>query len=593
MKKALALVLCLLLALTALPVFAQEETAASPLDYLGQPMPDFTVTTITGETFTLSEVLSAKKAVLVNLWATWCGPCEFEFPFLEEAYEAYQDEVEVIALSTEPEDTDEILAEYVASRGLTFPVANDTEAGMGPIFVDTGIPTSVLVDRFGNVVMVEVGAQSTAAAFTNAFDLLISDEYTETVVLDGFPRSKPTVQAPAEGALARAAGMPFYIASSEDEYAWPFVAAELDGKPCIASGNAHENDSVAEVTVHITAQEGDALALWYLVSSEPGYDFFTVSRNGVRVKSFSGETDWTYFVLPLEAGENDISLSYAKDPMEDGGKDGVYLADFALLSGEEAAAAIEANPLDSYPYAEETAIEILNEDAREIVFCNEDGSVYSFADAYDCVSAACYIVPGDTVRFAATLAHDMSSDDMMIIGNFQSWGAYDILDGELTDAVIDPDYGYGNLTLLNSFTYDYHTVVYLFDSEECANTFEQLLRDSDMPLTYRYADGSELSTHELAVYGPQEETALYIAVFLDQDGEPVPGCIINFCTDEACVPVVSNEEGVALFESTPYPYHLQVIKVPEGYEFDTAQEFTAEEAGGIMDFTVTKADAED
>ena len=67
MKKALALVLCLLLVLTALPVFAQEETAASPLDYLGQPMPDFTVTTITGETFTLSEVLSAKKAVLVNL----------------------------------------------------------------------------------------------------------------------------------------------------------------------------------------------------------------------------------------------------------------------------------------------------------------------------------------------------------------------------------------------------------------------------------------------------------------------------------------------------------------------------------------------
>ncbi len=77
--------------------------------------------------------------------------------------------------------------------------------------------------------------------------------------------------------------------------------------------------------------------------------------------------------------------------------------------------------------------------------------------------------------------------------------------------------------------------------------------------------------------------------FVDQDGEPVPGCVINFCTDETCVPTFADEEGIAVFEGMPYAYHLQVIKVPEGYSFDTAYEFYVdEEAGGTMTVTVQK-----
>ena len=76
--------------------------------------------------------------------------------------------------------------------------------------------------------------------------------------------------------------------------------------------------------------------------------------------------------------------------------------------------------------------------------------------------------------------------------------------------------------------------------------------------------------------------------FVDQNDAPVPGCIINFCTDEACVPTVADENGVAVFEGAPYAYHLQVIKVPEGYEFDTKQEFYAEPEGGELTFVVTK-----
>ena len=65
----------------------------------------------------------------------------------------------------------------------------------------------------------------------------------------------------------------------------------------------------------------------------------------------------------------------------------------------------------------------------------------------------------------------------------------------------------------------------------------------------------------------------YVIHFVDQNGEPVPGCVINFCTDETCVPVVADETGTAVFKGAPFAY-LQVIRVPDGYEFDTAQEYT-------------------
>ena len=170
MKKSLSLFAALLLLFS---VSAFAEAAEMPAY---QPVPDFTVTLISGETFTLSEVLTRKKAVLINLWATWCGPCEREFPYLQEAYEAYRDSVEVIALSVERGDSTEILTAYAQSHGLTFPVGSDTGVGLADRFVSRGIPTSVLVDRFGNTVLVEVGAQTSSYGFMAAFEQLTGDD---------------------------------------------------------------------------------------------------------------------------------------------------------------------------------------------------------------------------------------------------------------------------------------------------------------------------------------------------------------------------------------------------------------------------------
>ncbi len=178
MKKTLALLLALLLVCGLVPgALAQSDGA----DRLGEKMPDFSAATLDGSVFTLSEALKEKELVLVNLWATWCPPCRLEFPFMEAAYEKYQDKVAVIALSVEPTDTMEKLRAFAQERGITFLVGRD-ESGLSDHFNVTGIPTSVAVDRFGNVVYVGVGCLIDETLFTNLFDQFLGDEYTQTQV---------------------------------------------------------------------------------------------------------------------------------------------------------------------------------------------------------------------------------------------------------------------------------------------------------------------------------------------------------------------------------------------------------------------------
>ena len=78
MKKTVALMLMLVLALT----LYLGNAAADDTGILGKPLPDFTVTDSEGKTFTLSEALKEHEAVVITIWATWCGPCEREFPLL-------------------------------------------------------------------------------------------------------------------------------------------------------------------------------------------------------------------------------------------------------------------------------------------------------------------------------------------------------------------------------------------------------------------------------------------------------------------------------------------------------------------------------
>lgn len=137
---------------------------------------DFSVVTIDGETFTFSEALADHELVLINLFATWCGPCRMEFPYLQEALSQRSDQVAVIALSIEPTDTDEVLRQFSADLGIELPMANAEGTDLAD-FVTIGIPTTILVDRTGKVAAVEIGAKTETEEFLELFDRFTGPDY--------------------------------------------------------------------------------------------------------------------------------------------------------------------------------------------------------------------------------------------------------------------------------------------------------------------------------------------------------------------------------------------------------------------------------
>lgn len=125
---------------------AQEENAA----------PDFTVELNDGSQFTLSDAKG--KVVLINIWATWCGPCCAEMPAFQRLYEEYGDQLQIVAVNyAEKKQT---VDQFIADNGYTFPFAYDEEAGVMELYPSEGIPYTILIDKAGRVYKTFLGARS-------------------------------------------------------------------------------------------------------------------------------------------------------------------------------------------------------------------------------------------------------------------------------------------------------------------------------------------------------------------------------------------------------------------------------------------------
>ena len=111
--------------------------------------PDYTLVTLGGDTLT-AEALRGQVVVL-NFWATWCGPCRLEMPSLQSLHDDRAgDGVVVIGLSTDVGSVDPIRA-WIEERDITFPVGRATNAHRSAFGGITGIPTTFLIDRNGVV----------------------------------------------------------------------------------------------------------------------------------------------------------------------------------------------------------------------------------------------------------------------------------------------------------------------------------------------------------------------------------------------------------------------------------------------------------
>lgn len=425
---------------------------------LGGKMEDFTVTTYDGKTITLSEVLKEKEMVLINLWATWCGPCRNEFPFMQMAYELYSDKIEVIALSCEEDDTPDVLASFVESMGMTFPVGRDTPDLLTK-FQRNSIPTSIVIDRFGVICFIESGSITDLDSFMRLFDTFLGDSYTESVLLDGVPKPRPNTEPSSEEKLNSALnveGGSLSFTNSEDASVWPMTVCEKDGRIVVAAANSGADETVAAVHTKISAKAGDAIVVTFKTSTEIGCDVLQISINGTAVKSFGGEKDWMTYAWAVPAdGEYELTLSYFKDAMEGRGDDRVWIDSVTVVSGDDAATALAANP--TYPVADALSMTLISEGAREIVFEDPENVMEYFLGV-----TSFYIVPGDTATFLVTLPADMDPELICTYADFDGLQNavvdFSTADGYVistgVDSVMTTGYAYASMYLLDSTAED-------------------------------------------------------------------------------------------------------------------------------------------
>lgn len=563
---------------TAVETPAEEQMTGTSV---GDRIADFTVTTYDGKTITLSEVLAEKKLVLINIWATWCGPCRMEFPFMEEAYQEYRDSVEILAISGDPSDTDNMIGEVAAELGLSFPMGRDS-AGLAERFAVAAFPTTIVVDRFGTICLVEAGAQTSADVFRSLFEGFTGEGYTESILLDGFPAVIPDSERFSDEELSaalNAEGGTLTFRNSANVFLWPMAVTEKDGRTVLTATNGGKASTRCAVELTVDAKAGEVLVFDFAVSSEKGFDCLKLMVNGETVKRFSGERDWMTYAHAFAAdGEHRVTFAYAKDNVGDGGADTLWLDNVRVLSGGEAEAALAANPV--YPVGNENGIRVANESARKINITDPNGALLNFfGGAYEA-----YIVFDDVAKFAVTLAEGVDPHGAMAYNNHSEMQI-------MADVVVGDWY---------TLSYEVDTM----DSTGSAASYVLLIPDPEgremYPVLF-FADeenATEFITNNVGgswEYDERggnisvgEENVTYTIRFVDQNGDAVPGVTAQICDDSSCLVAVSDANGVCEMLLPPYAYEIHVLKIPDGYELDSNGVYTAPAAGGELVISLKK-----
>ncbi|MEF2837235.1 MAG: redoxin domain-containing protein [Oscillospiraceae bacterium] len=558
---------------------AAEQSASDAVYNVGDKIDDFTITTYDGKEVNLYKLLEEKDMVLLNLWATYCGPCAQEFPAMQEAYEQYQDKVEIIALSGYEADTDEVLAEYVQEKGMTFFVGKDT-VNLRERMKAEFIPTSIVVDRFGTICLIESGGMPDPEIFTHVFEIYTAEDYTEPVFMPTMLAELPTAQ-PADPAqlneALNAEGGDLVFTNSPDRFYWPMTVEQKDGRMVAAASNVDSVGSEAVVETQVDAKAGDVLVMDYKFMSGSHTSNMIVKVDNKDVKVSSIDKDWTTYAYRFEEGGNhQISVTFKRDFYDNDGSEGMWIDSIRLISGDEAEKAM-ANKIQ-YPVAEETRLELVNENVEAAAIVLE-GTNQAVLMAPIC--------PDPVLRIAVALDETMDPETAFVVdcaNNAYPLTEFATEDGYLLEIPNENPSAYLHcgVVLFCNGTKVRDTFIFV-DLEQAGNVAKLLGEMNNLSLEAVLWDDSMAAEEE----EPQGD-GTYTVTYVDQNGDPVPGVMCQVCDATTCQVFVSDASGVCEFTLPVGAYEIHTLKVPAGYEGDTTTITEAPMGGGELSFTLTK-----
>jgi len=149
-------------------VAADLSTAAQK----GFLVPDFETQTLSGETIRLSDLHG--KAVILNLWASWCPPCREEMPVLEKIYSEYRQQgLVVLGMHMTAQDSREAAADFVAEYGFNFPVPLDPSGDISRLFRVQALPTTYFIGADGIIADIIIGGPVSEAVLRAQAEALL------------------------------------------------------------------------------------------------------------------------------------------------------------------------------------------------------------------------------------------------------------------------------------------------------------------------------------------------------------------------------------------------------------------------------------
>jgi cytochrome c biogenesis protein CcmG/thiol:disulfide interchange protein DsbE len=134
----------------------QPENTPKKAIVVGKPAPDFSLRNIDGEEIHLADF--SGKPVLINLWTTWCIPCQNEMPVIEKIFKDYNDTgLVVLGINITSQDKLLDVKETIKKYNLSYPILLDESGLVSELYEMRGIPTSYFVDPQGIIRRIQIG----------------------------------------------------------------------------------------------------------------------------------------------------------------------------------------------------------------------------------------------------------------------------------------------------------------------------------------------------------------------------------------------------------------------------------------------------